>query len=262
MKSISKCPVCNKSKWKLYFDRDSFSLLQCTNCSFIRTVKKKFIKLNETEYTDPKIPYHQFEKKGFIYKQAATVLLRFLKDMPKGSSLLDVGCGLGWLLKQADDLGHKAEGIDSSAPFVKVGKKLLGVKSTVKKFEDLKTNKKYDMIVMSHVIEHVDDHKIFLKRTKSLLKPNGQLLIACPNINSLLFKVQKDKWFPLSPGVHPWQFSKRTLSQLLKNNGFKIKKICTTNLYHDEKGPMMNLYFSLSTLLDRGDQIVCVAKHS
>jgi 2-polyprenyl-3-methyl-5-hydroxy-6-metoxy-1,4-benzoquinol methylase len=259
MKSEAKCQVCNKTNWKLYFERTNFSLLRCSKCNFVKTIKKGFIEINDEQYTDPKEPLNQFKNKKLIYEQAATVLLNFLKNTPKNSSLLDVGCGLGWLLKQAAALGYNAQGIDSSVTFVKAGRKLLGVKSRVKTLEELNTNKKYDVIVMSHVIEHVEDHKIFLKKTRELLKPNGKLLIACPNIDSILFKIQKDKWFPLSPGVHLWQFSKRTLSRLLKNNGFKIEKITTTNLYHDEHSALMSFYFSLSTLLDKGDQIVCIA---
>ncbi len=52
-------------------------------------------------------------------------------------------------------------------------------------FERFETEKKFDVIVMGFVLEHVDNPKIILEKYKKFLKPNGQLFIAVPNAKSL-----------------------------------------------------------------------------
>ena len=50
--------------------------------------------------------------------------------------------------------------------------------------ELVENNKKYDVITMWHVLEHVSNLKEYIKRLNALLNTNGTLIIAVPNFNS------------------------------------------------------------------------------
>ena len=52
-------------------------------------------------------------------------------------------------------------------------------------FENFKTHKKFDNIILGHVLEHVDDPVLILKRVKELIKPEGVIWSAVPNSRSL-----------------------------------------------------------------------------
>lgn len=52
-------------------------------------------------------------------------------------------------------------------------------------FEDFKTNKKYNNIVMGFILEHVENPDKILEKYKSLLTKNGKIFIAVPNAESL-----------------------------------------------------------------------------
>lgn len=52
-------------------------------------------------------------------------------------------------------------------------------------FEDYSPNKKFDVIVMGFILEHVDDPDFLLRRYRSFLSPEGKLYVAVPNAKSL-----------------------------------------------------------------------------
>ena len=100
---------------------------------------------------------------------------------------LDVGGGTGWLLDHARALeprlattvvvdldgGARAEAEAAGHTFV------LG------RIEDFDTNRKFDLILMLNLIEHVRDPSTVLAKMRALLAPGGQILIKTPNVDSL-----------------------------------------------------------------------------
>jgi SAM-dependent methyltransferase len=87
-----------------------------------------------------------------------------------GEKVLDFGCGRGDLLKL---LGPNAEGMDLSTKAVQICRKR-GLKATVGK----KPRKRYDLIVLTEVLEHVDDDKALLAE---LFKHTDRIIYSVPN---------------------------------------------------------------------------------
>ena len=52
-------------------------------------------------------------------------------------------------------------------------------------FEKVEINKKFDAIVLGHVLEHVEEPKLILQKIRNWLKPNGIVLCAVPNARSI-----------------------------------------------------------------------------
>ena len=53
---------------------------------------------------------------------------------------------------------------------------------------------KFDIIIMSHVIEHLPDPVSIVVKLKSWLKPGGLLMVATPNVESTGEHLFKNKW--------------------------------------------------------------------
>jgi 2-polyprenyl-3-methyl-5-hydroxy-6-metoxy-1,4-benzoquinol methylase len=53
------------------------------------------------------------------------------------------------------------------------------------RIEDVILPFKFGTVILAHVLEHVDDPIVVLKRTKDWLLPNGRLLLVCPNANAV-----------------------------------------------------------------------------
>ena len=98
----------------------------------------------------------------------------------KNLKLLDIGCGGGLLSEPMSRLGANVVGIDASLNNIKVAKHhLKKSKLNIKYFncspENLKTSKKFDVILNMEIVEHVEDVNFFLKVLNKTLEKNLNL---------------------------------------------------------------------------------------
>lgn len=203
----------------------------------------------------------QYKTQKIKFEQYAKDLLDFLPTT--SGKLLDVGCGLGWVVAEANKRGFDALGIDQAKPYIKTGKKHLGVNLQVSDLEHFRTSEKFDALVLKHVLEHIKDADNFLKKAHTLLNKNGILLVACPNIDSLMYWLFKQKWYGLQPAQHVWQFTPVLISKVIARNGFTIERVITNNLDYDVPGIKGIIFRFLTTVADiigKGDQVVVIAK--
>ncbi|MCL4397900.1 class I SAM-dependent methyltransferase [Patescibacteria group bacterium] len=253
----TKCPVCEGNRWEKYLVGKGFVLERCQKCGLIKTVTKKKNRIYESR----KEALSQFGEDRSKHEKYAKELLDYL-PISKGS-LLDIGAGTGFLVKEANKRGFKAEGVEPAKVFVAVGAKKLGVKIQATSLEKFKARKKYDAIILKHVIEHVPDLNTFLGKCQKLLKPGGIILISCPNIRSLMYFIFRQRWYGLQPSQHLWQFSPATLHQLLENNVFNNVNISVINMDYQVpgiKGAVFALLLIKAKVTGLGDQLVAVAK--
>jgi 2-polyprenyl-3-methyl-5-hydroxy-6-metoxy-1,4-benzoquinol methylase len=98
-------------------------------------------------------------------------------------------------------------------------------------FENYNSDKKYDIIEMGFVLEHVDDPQEIINKYKDFLTPNGKMYIAVPNANSLhrligfeaglLSDVHNLSEYDLQLG-HKRYFDMDILSKMVQNANLKI----------------------------------------
>jgi 2-polyprenyl-3-methyl-5-hydroxy-6-metoxy-1,4-benzoquinol methylase len=145
-----------------------------------------------------------------------------------GARLLEVGCGSGRMLKIMQDLGWESEGIDFDPDAVRnaVSK---GLRVRV---GDLVSqgypDESFDVITLSHLIEHVHDPRALLRECYRLLKPKGTLVIVTPNSKSFGHSIFKSNWRGLEPPRHLHIFSMKSLQELVAPVGFQITRIRTS----------------------------------
>jgi 2-polyprenyl-3-methyl-5-hydroxy-6-metoxy-1,4-benzoquinol methylase len=136
--------------------------------------------------------------------------------------ILDVGCGTGELLKYFKDKGWSTTGIEpaDNARNFAVIKHDLDI-YTEERLNDFK-EENFDIITLWHVLEHVYDLNNRLEQLKRILKSNGHLIIAVPNIESHDAKFYGKYWAALDVPRHLYHFSKKTLTKLLHKHSCKV----------------------------------------
>ena len=121
--------------------------------------------------------------------------IRYLKYVTKilpncnGKNLLDIGSGYGFFVNAASEAGFKATGIDvSDARILFAKNKLKGtfIKGDINCNFISTHSKKYDIITMFSVLEHVFDPVEFIELVLKLLSYEGTLIIEVPNIDDEL----------------------------------------------------------------------------
>jgi len=97
----------------------------------------------------------------------------------KVSAILDVGCGTGKLASRLAAKGYSVDCVSPSKLLTRHARELLGGKSHIyeSKYEEVVTEKKYDMILFSESFQYVDMEKAF-RQNRAFLNDNGYMLIS------------------------------------------------------------------------------------
>lgn len=236
---LTECPVCSASNLKNFkvikdhsVSKESFNIMLCDNCNFQFTNPRP----NEGEiakyYKSDQYISHSDKANSpinFIYKLARTFALSSKKRLinsitkDKKGRLLDYGCGTGYFLQIMENNGWKTYGIEPNS----IAREIAQTKSNVQEnIEQLKIkNKKFDVITLWHVLEHIHNINETIKILKTILKEKGKIVIAVPNIDSYEQNVFEEEWAAYDVPRHLYHFSQDTMNTLMLKHGLKIKKV-------------------------------------
>lgn len=154
-------------------------------------------------------------------KTASIVLKKLQRYQKKGKLMLDVGCSTGFFLDEAKKNGWQVQGVELSLWAAKIAREKFNIEvsNTTLKQAKFSANS-FDMIVLHDTIEHVLNPREMLVEIRRILKPDGVVYINTPDIQSLVSRVLKAKWWGINRH-HLFYFSKKTLNRLLEASGFK-----------------------------------------
>ncbi|MPV85328.1 class I SAM-dependent methyltransferase [Ostreibacterium oceani] len=181
-----------------------------------------------------KVYQRQFDPKD---KNSSLALIA--KHIPKGSRVLDIGCGVGELgryLKEVKDC--YVVGIEYSQESIQIATQKLDKAVMLDLNKDrLESNlfdvqaTEFDVIVIADVLEHIYSPERVLESAKSLLSDSGKLLISIPNAGYVgaLIGLYDDSWHYREEGIldrtHIRFYTQKTIAALLDETGFQ-QQIC------------------------------------
>lgn len=138
----------------------------------------------------------------------------------KPGKLLDIGCGNGAFLARAVEMGWQVQGCEIDPKAVATCRSLGLNVIQGDAFHPTLTENFFDVITMSHVIEHVADQQGLLRRVNTLLRPGGKLWLAAPNPQSVGLSLFRSSWSELHPPCHLSMPSVDTLKKWLTEEKF------------------------------------------
>jgi 2-polyprenyl-3-methyl-5-hydroxy-6-metoxy-1,4-benzoquinol methylase len=139
--------------------------------------------------------------------------------------LLEVGCGDGTVLSLLRDLGWSVEGVDIGGVARERAWERFRILVHQGELPDVDLPEgAFDVILMSHVLEHVTDPFATLQRARDLLSARGSLLLVVPNARGLGFRLFGRYWGYLDPPRHIWQFSLESLLKLTARAGLRVEQ--------------------------------------
>jgi len=142
----------------------------------------------------------------------------YTKEHIAGNTILEIGVGAGQSILWFENEGFQVTGIEPDGRNVSMINRVLKrgrvVESSVEEFS---SDKVFDVIWMSHVLEHLIEPGDFIKKIKNNLKKNGIFFIEVPNCEyepMLKNSIEKNP--------HLFHFTKKALTKLVENAGYKI----------------------------------------
>ena len=167
---------------------------------------------------------------NFTYREIINSLLNIF-PLLLYKNVLDIGCGSGSLSFFLAKEGFEVFGFDISNSAIKnckLNSKLLNLETKthfeVIDFPKKIPNEKFNLIICSEILEHINNDEESLSKIHNLLENKGILVVSVPSSNSLLYKFGFLKKFDKRVG-HLRRYSFETLVNKLQNNGFTVLKV-------------------------------------
>ena len=151
----------------------------------------------------------------------------------RGQVMLDVGCGSGLSLLEAQGFGAEAYGIEADPNIRRISDEL-GLRVHIGSLHDQPfPGVSFDLIVLNQVIEHIPQPGKALVALKERLKPNGRLVLVFPNRHSLWQRLFDTKWINWHIPYHLHHFDKKGFRALALRHGFRLirEKTITPNIW-------------------------------
>lgn len=167
--------------------------------------------------------HFSFEKHPFRYYSIA-----FLKKQIRPTDkVLDLGCKFGEISNKIAEFAHKVVGVDVNANNIVVAKSRYN-KSNLKfvhadAFEFLQHSQdKFDVIILSHILEHVDEPISFLKQCAL---HSSRVFIEVPDYDKSYlnhYRTKMNNPLQYTDADHVWEFDRDELHQIVENSGWKV----------------------------------------
>lgn len=211
------------------------SIIQCNQCLHFFAEHKinteALYKKNYSLISHGKNLSSKFDKiiklkeKSDNFHRVIRILNFFKKTKKNNINLLDIGSGLGiFLYSLSKKTNWKLTGIEPDLNFYNFSKRELNLNIKNVDFNKKNLEKKYDIITLNKVIEHVKSPDLFLMKTKKLLKKNGFIYIEVPDgIAAQKSKEGKNREEFFLDHLHI--FSINSLKNVLVKSKFKVLKI-------------------------------------
>lgn len=159
-------------------------------------------------------------------------LNKIIKARP-GIKILEIGCGLGYLTFSLNKAGFEATGIDISEDAVRQANEKFGNNYFCRSVEELAADGggNYDVVIMTELIEHLNDINSFIGNAAKLIKKDGCLIITTPDNGAF---IKKHAWYTDLPPVHSWWLSKKSLTVIGEKLGMKVRFVHFRKFYRNK----------------------------
>lgn len=244
------CPICNSKNYKIIgpaylgakaskLTKREYDVVQCLSCQLyyvnplIEFDENDWRFLYDENYFAPMSNWYYKNRQKDREKRFDKLKFYFNNEV---KNFLDVGCGEGYCLIEAEERGWRAYGIDIVDNRIYEAKKKSIEFSKGTLFDKKYPDDFFDIIYVDSVLEHVVNPGEYLSEIRRILSKGGVVYIGVPNEDSLLNDIKKifymlsgdkksSKIKPFESPYHVIGFNKNSLSNALTAHGLIIKEL-------------------------------------
>lgn len=240
---MNGCPLCGQTGGRILrkhaqMIRSAFAgaeLVRCGGCGldYVDATPAQLEGLYEEAY------FHAYRDAGMVFpteeEQVRDRYARRLADAERRvgrGRLLEIGVGHGAFLNFARERGWTVTGLDISRYVADYVRDHFGIHVICGTLEtEGLADASFDLVHLSHVLEHLDNPLATLAEIRRVLRPGGLLAIEVPNeLENLYVRlhrvVGRVKPYPV-PCTHVCFFTARTLRQMLATAAFQVERVRT-----------------------------------
>lgn len=146
----------------------------------------------------------------------------FQNTSSSSKNILEVGCGMGYLTYSLIKAGFNVTGLDISMNAIERATARYGEHFVCADLHEYKsqTDIKYDVIILTEVIEHVPNIYEIINSLSGLLADGGEIVITTPNKSPYSKEII---WHTEMPPIHLWWFSETSMVKIADKSGYSVK---------------------------------------
>lgn len=273
LEAVKNCVLCQSENTRQIFlshnqhgrhvidSADTFPVYLCNECTSVFLGHL----LIDPDY------YKKYYEQGYYKSTIGSMLSRILRVVswfsihkkeklmmahgPKKQgkiSVLDIGCGTGAFLSQLNAELFIKSGVEINPEGVAVGRKEGLEIYDQNVLEADFTGRKFDVVTLWHVLEHVPNPVEVLKKIRVILEDDGVLIFEVPNTGGFGFQYGKEDWFHLDSPRHVILYNKKSAAKLCALAGFTVTRIESSWLDYPldlfwsiRKSPIRYLFYPL-----------------
>lgn len=160
----------------------------------------------------------EFERNHFWPRNRAEFILSLVqKNSPAGASIVDFGCGLGYIARNLHDHGYQVLGIEGTPELAKHAAMIRAIPVVSSAIDTLNFTRPSDAASLFDVLEHCADDELCLVQAKRAVKPGGKIFVTVPAL-PLLWSASD------TAGGHFRRYVKRDMERLAAQCGLELIK--------------------------------------
>ncbi len=200
----------------------TFGVVQCRRCGLVYTNPRPTRDAMSAFYPDEYWAGPPLGDAQPYLDRATRIALEQLGQAQPGQTVLDVGCGVGTVLRVLSRQGWGVCGVDVSQHACELAREFAGTDVFCGTLEDANfAEENFDAVTLFDVAEHLPDPVATLRHIRRLLRPGGRVFIKVPNMAALQARLLRRWWYWLDVPRHLVHFSPRTLARALQAAGFE-----------------------------------------
>lgn len=235
---LKKCPLCKSGRFLNHSEiidhavsKETFIICRCQDCSLLFTNPRPKEEKIGPYYDFPEYYSHEKNNKNLtqlIYSKvrnyAVSEKVKLITKLKGTGKLLDYGCGTGEFLSAANTQGWKVTGIEPTEKARTQANELLHG-NVFENIDLLDKKKKFDVISLFHVLEHIHSLRKTVKTIITHLKSDGYIIIAVPNPTSFDAIKYGEKWAGWDVPRHLYHFNETAIQNFTEIFGLDLVTI-------------------------------------
>lgn len=237
VETIDACPSCGARGRRRVLGRDPLAVVRCTSCRHVyATARYVHDYLDDAYYgeraqaRDAELDTASHEADPFMRSRKRKQLALYdelsggaIARVPADGHALDVGCNAGSLLDELASLGWITEGIERAPAAREIAARRHTVHDVDIESETV-LPRRYQLVTMTHVLEHLDRPIQGLRFIARHLAPGGTGIVEVPNWDDPARLFWRTRYRPLELGDHVSFFERATLGALAERAGLRVHR--------------------------------------
>jgi 2-polyprenyl-3-methyl-5-hydroxy-6-metoxy-1,4-benzoquinol methylase len=229
---ICNCPLCgtegDESDIAHRLARSNYTKCRACNLVYLNprlnqeAMRRVYESSGYFEGSESNLGYQSYSSQDDCYARTFRRRLERVLMFQRPGRSLDIGCGTGILVEEAQKLGYESHGIDVSGHGLSSRLVSLGERFKQGTIEEVRyPDNHFDLITLCDVIEHIYDPRSFAEGVRRIVSPGGIVALATPNYAALMRKVFGERNVSFKIPEHVTYYSTETLCRAM-GDGFEL----------------------------------------